>query len=1092
MTFTLINASAGSGKTYTLTHRIAAEVRGGLQPSQLIATTFTKKAAAELSDRVRRTLLEEGLAEQARATDSALIGTVNSVFGRLLQEFALDAGISPEVRTLDDEQQKSAFSAAIAETAGIAGEPARDLLARTEVDGPETPEQRYGEKPSWRQAVRVLAESARTNLLSAEQLREAAARSWEELRAAGLPEPGEDRRGPWTEQLAGALAGLRAETAAADDPHSGLAKGEVNALRSAAKQLPVLEQLLRTLRGAERAPWSAWTKITKIAEGKLGGGDGGYTYVAKIDEALIDLALEVREGLLANPALQEDLRALISLVMNTAADSLDAYARYKREAGLIDFIDQEVGALQLLRSSERVRGVIRSRFRLLAVDEFQDTSPVQLALFLELSQLIEDKVWVGDPKQAIYAFRGADPSLMRGIIEQLEAGDSVLGRGVIEDLRHSWRSQDDVLSLVTAIFPQIFPELPRERVVLEAAPAARAGWAERPRGGLEAWCTPVQLFKNGKRKPPTAAQRPVAVADGIAELLADPDTGPGDIAVLVRTNDEAAAVAQALAARGIPASGDGVPVLAAREGRIVRAGLAVALDRRDTLALTELVDLLDDHGAHGDWFAQLTAAADRDDREAVLERWWRDPVLDELRALREDCPELTGVEMVTALIDALDLPERIRSWSDPEQRLRTLDALRALAAEHAEQARAASAPVTLTSLRVALDGAERGPDLTDLPETVWVGTMHSAKGLEFSRVVVLLDLKAAVRSQTAGSFIVPAPQLDVTAPLAGREARYWPPVLPTFAPLQELLGATEHARRRTRIEREESGRLQYVALTRAKDMTILAGEGRAPVLDALVSDADEPPPLLSWDNDGSSIAVAGRDEPLPARIRTLRTEAPEGEDYRFVATPLAATDLPPGPRPVASGQAARFQASAVASADAHGIVGDPVRIGPALVEHGGQHWERVGEAVHAYLALPLAALDQDQRKRAAQRLVERWSVTRAMGAEALHGAGEAWLAHLEAAFPGAEQLTEQPITWWNEDDQVMEGWIDTLLRLPDGQIVLVDHKSYPGQEPVEHVRREYLGQMATYARALAAAGRAPSRVLIHLPLRGEVLEVMLA
>lgn len=71
----------------------------------------------------------------------------------------------------------------------------------------------------------------------------------------------------------------------------------------------------------------------------------------------------------------------------------------------------------------------------------------------------------------------------------------------------------------------------------------------------------------------------------------------------------------------------------------------------------------------------------------------------------------------------------------------------------------------------------------------------------------------------------------------------------------------------------------------------------------------------------------------------------------------------------------------------------------------------------------------------------------------------------------------------------MEGWIDTLLRLPDGRIVLVDHKTYPGAEPVRHVREHYLGQLDTYSQALAAAGIPPAQVLIHLPLRGEVLEV---
>ncbi|GAA1487837.1 UvrD-helicase domain-containing protein [Brachybacterium sacelli] len=1100
MTFTLINASAGSGKTYTLTHRIADEVRAGLQPSQLIATTFTKKAAAELSDRVRRTLLEEGMLEQARATDSALIGTVNSVFGRLLQEFALDAGISPEVRALDEEQQKSAFTAAIAETAAAAGGPASDLLARTEQDGPDDPEPNRGEKPSWRLAVRRLAEAARTNLIGAQELREAAEQSWQELRDTALPEPGEDLRAGWISRLDLALAELRGAIADAENPDvaSTMTKTELTGIASAAKKLPGLEQLRRTLDRAERAPWSEWTRIAKIAEAKLGSGvKTSYEYGQVIDHALISLAQDVQDSLLALPALQADIRTLIELVMGTAADSLDAYARYKRDLGLIDFIDQEVGALELLRGSERVREVVRSRFRLLAVDEFQDTSPVQLALFLELSLLIEDKVWVGDPKQAIYGFRDADPSLMLGIIEQLEAGTTALGSGRIENLEHSWRSQDEVLALVSEVFPRVFTDSPRERVVLGAAPAARARRAEAGHepGRLEAWTTPPQLFKNGNRKPPTVAERTVAVADGIAELLAEPGTRPGDIAVLVRKNSDRSAVVDALAARGIPASGEGVPVLASREGRIVRAGLAVALDRRDTLALTELVDLLPDHRAHGQWFQQLAAAADRAGREEVFESWWRDPALDELRALREECLALTPVEMITALVDAVDLPERIRAWSDPEQRLRTLDALRRVAADYADRARAASAPITLTGLRGELDALDRGPDLEGLPDTVWVGTIHNAKGLEWSRVVVLFEPDPKERSQTSGSFIVPAPRLDVTQPLAGRSARYWPAVLPRFAPLQDTLGEAEHARRRAVAEREESGRLQYVALTRAKDITVLAGDGRAPVLDALVAPArgtsdEDPEPLLSWEGGASRIRVAGGAD-LPARIRTLRTLAPADESYDSGRSRLAASDLPPGRRLSATVTSARFQASSVASGQELGDVLAPVRIGAPLVEHGGQGWERVGEAVHGYLALPLRALDASQRELAAHSLVQRWSVERGLGTEALLGAGQAWLDHLDAHFPGSEQLTEQPITWWNEDAQVMEGWIDTLLRRPDGAIVLVDHKSYPGDDPVGHVRREYLGQMSTYSQALTAAGMTPDRILMHLPLRGEVIEVRL-
>src|SRR5690625_6643703 len=73
-----------------------------------------------------------------------------------------------------------------------------------------------------------------------------------------------------------------------------------------------------------------------------------------------------------------------------------------------------------------VRETIAERYRVLAVDEFQDTSPLQLALFTELGALVDEVIWVGDPKQSIYRFRGADPDLMQAAIAAIEAGGGSL------------------------------------------------------------------------------------------------------------------------------------------------------------------------------------------------------------------------------------------------------------------------------------------------------------------------------------------------------------------------------------------------------------------------------------------------------------------------------------------------------------------------------------------------------------------------------------------------------------------------------------------------------------------------------------------
>ncbi|MGO1527035.1 MAG: UvrD-helicase domain-containing protein, partial [Corynebacterium variabile] len=141
--WTIIRASAGSGKTYRLTElltdRLTHPTDDGsvLRPSQIIATTFTRAAAAELTDRIRGTLVDRGLLDQAAALPTALIGTVNSVTGRILTDFALDAGRSPDLAVLTEQSQQTAFTRATDHLIAEAEDAHRDLLARTGYDAVE-------------------------------------------------------------------------------------------------------------------------------------------------------------------------------------------------------------------------------------------------------------------------------------------------------------------------------------------------------------------------------------------------------------------------------------------------------------------------------------------------------------------------------------------------------------------------------------------------------------------------------------------------------------------------------------------------------------------------------------------------------------------------------------------------------------------------------------------------------------------------------------------------------------------------------------------------------------------------------------------
>ena len=114
MNLKIISAGAGSGKTYRLTQEMIRLLGEGVRANGIIATTFTKKAAAELQERVRIKLLESGMVEEANELTNALIGTVHGLGVKLLKRFAYEAGVSPEVTIMAEEDQQVLFNNSLA------------------------------------------------------------------------------------------------------------------------------------------------------------------------------------------------------------------------------------------------------------------------------------------------------------------------------------------------------------------------------------------------------------------------------------------------------------------------------------------------------------------------------------------------------------------------------------------------------------------------------------------------------------------------------------------------------------------------------------------------------------------------------------------------------------------------------------------------------------------------------------------------------------------------------------------------------------------------------------------------------------------
>ena len=369
----LFIASAGTGKTTELVGKLQEAIDAGTDTKSILATTFTNKAAAELLERARSKLIGDGKSDQASGLLSARIGTVNSTFGRIVGEFALNAGRSPVADVISEERQARMF--AIAAEAALATHAGRMI--------PVAQRLAIGD---WEQPIRKLADLVRQNDIDPARLEECAERSWRGFRDI-LPQPMEQTAEEADEALWSAL-----RTAANN------LQGTIDSTKKTANVKEKIKEACAVFESGRKPSWQQWAQLSKLS-------------ASASSQPLVRPVLDIAMHHPAHPGLHADIRAYIEGVHSAAAAALGSYAEYKSRNGLIDFIDQEHVALRLLDDQDVSRQLAETLARVF-VDEFQDTSPIQLALFLRVSQIAERSFWVGDPKQAIYGFRGTDPELI--------------------------------------------------------------------------------------------------------------------------------------------------------------------------------------------------------------------------------------------------------------------------------------------------------------------------------------------------------------------------------------------------------------------------------------------------------------------------------------------------------------------------------------------------------------------------------------------------------------------------------------------------------------------------------------------------------
>lgn len=1030
----LINASAGSGKTYNLTSRIIEVLENGVNPEELMVTTFTKRAAAELRERIRIKLIKDKKTDEAIRINDSLIGTVNSICDKLLKEYAIDAGLSPATEVMPEEESAYIFKISIDNVIDKYSIQMEDAAKRMELDGSGNG---YQQNSDWRNDVKRIVELARSNQITSTKLMECYHSSWKEIKNI----LGDPIKTDIDKELDDAIT-------LAIDNLSNIGKLTVKTN----KALDTLKECKRHILN-NNIKWSDWTKLSKLEP----ANDG---------KDMVKDVIFIANNVLRHPQFQADVKQIIEGAFKCAIESLQNYDEYKKNHGLLDFIDQESTILTMLKTNNSFRNSISNRIQILMVDEFQDTSPIQLALFLSINEIVSKSIWVGDPKQAIYGFRGTDPQLMEEAVKRL---------GESQVLDCSWRSKENLINFTNNLYSEVFNYMGKEKVCLKI-PKERE--AEAKGGDLEVW----HLIANKE------TEELQAIANGVRNLMErNKDIKPGDIAILCRKNENCIKIALHLEKLGIRASVGQGSLMETKECKLALAALRYMNNPNDTVALSEIFILINE----SDECLKDLISYPHD----TLDKWQNDSLITDLNEGRNNIKYWTPLEALEQAINRIDLIYKVKYWSNSSLAISNLDYLRGACNEYINKCNFKGSAPTVAGFINYMQNSEKKQAQGLGDQTVNVLTYHASKGLEWPWVI-LTGLDSAPRVNVFGVNIEASPKFDSANPLANRSIRYWPwPFGPqkTFEPLNDIIDSLPVKEYETKMVEHEEQRLMYVGMTRARDGLVISvrkSSTKSSIslktnwLDIMKTETGKKIINMNTDTDVHEIQVG--DTLLPVAIF-------EYDSYDSVMSALIMEEEEYLPT---------FHCKAE--------IYPPARVSPSLLpiteETDGKSWEIIerlnsfmiikgnpemdvlGNAIHTYFATDYVSLTSDEQITAAEKILKNWGVNDVVEVSELCSAGNNLIEFLDNRYKVYNIYKEWPMFMRNEKGQFIQGWIDMLLETQEGYVI-IDHKDYPGKNSEKRAKL-YTPQMLAYKEAIEKSTSKPViDILLHLPFRGLILQL---
>jgi len=816
----VITAGAGSGKTRTLVGRYLHLLEAGLPLRSLVAITFTEKAAREMRTRIRETIQQwlakgdlphrDAWQEIFAHLDAARIGTIHSLCAEILRAHPAEAGLDPAFEVLDENH--AALLRARAVESALAWAATDPGAAR--LFGPLT-EHQLGNTVSTLLAGRLDAGRAFAIL-------------------------GDEPLATWERSIAQAVA------AYADAPDVGAAIADLAALCDSGRLLsdagatlaPLAEELLAAWTEVEAARaagnWATTlsglftlrrTRLTGRA-GKQGRAKDAVTTL----RAAYDLTLQPWLGgqqssdTPADWAVDCQVTELLPDLRRLFDRTGQEYTRLKSDLEALDFDDLESRAAHLLTGNPAVQARWQREVSAVLVDEFQDTNDRQRQIVYALCNLTslpptdretggqENTLFiVGDAKQSIYRFRGADVAVFRRVHRDLTA----IG-GCHFDLDLTFRAHRRLVAATNALLAPILGHSDDPAQPYQVPFAPLRAWRPAPRDGI---FPPFVEFHLGIADTADESRR--AAADALAARLYELRDAEGvawsDVALLFRASTAFPVYEDALERAGIPfVTVAGRGFYDRPEVRDLLNALTAIADPTDDLALAGLLrspafGLTDaalyllrwgeGDARQGLWdalHADLSPLNDTDGAQAVFAR----ETVARLHALTGRVPV---AQVLKTLLDETHYRAALRLTPGGDRLRRNVDKLLA----DAHRSGMVSVAEFLEYVAALSDVAAReGEAPIEAVGAAQLMTVHKAKGLEFP-IVVIAD--AARRIQRQAGTVIVEPQQGLALHLRDRER--------DARPAHHCLAALRQAS----MEEAESKRLLYVAATRAKEKLLISG-----------------------------------------------------------------------------------------------------------------------------------------------------------------------------------------------------------------------------------------------------------------------------